>query len=528
MKPKQHLLKLRTLGVIAMIGATSQSLQAKIEVTGTAAQQKAINDAIERIKKASKAGKECFEALEKHPKKVTISFGQTSDIATAHAGRLEVKLNKTAIDCLKQINNDKGDGKALEASSLDLIIVHEALGHLHNFVKGNAWGEPAAMAKTNKVRSDMGLPTRTSYARIDEDGNVVADFSDGSKLDATAALQKPRAAAAEGGSKGERKKFTRFGQQAVVNVAGQFDPQSNLWQMQLNPEGGPQTMQLDLGQAGGNPQEVEILGLQLTATHSESEEFPIEVLDFELVFDSFEYQGEETGVNKVSLMNEGRGGVGFGDLEGNDEAAGFQAEGDYILSNPLFESQGFEGYTVQNLDSMFRFDPEFGMQFGQAFLNGVYFTPDFLSVYGDFDENGLLDVSDLNAITEAIRSGSHNESLDVNGDGSINLEDARYWVMDLKQSFVGDSNFDGEFDSNDLIRVFQGGKYESDEFASWQDGDWNFDGLFDSQDVIAVFAGGLYETGPRTGPVTVPEPNSMAVIFSGIASVIAGYRRRHG
>ena len=169
-----------------LINVTALTVQAKIEVSGTAAQQKAINDAIERIKKGSAEGKKCFEALEKHAKTVKISFGQTSDIATANSGNLEVKLNKTAIDCLKQINNNDGKGQALDASSLDLIIVHEALGHLHNFVKGGKWGEPEAMAKTNKVRKDLGLPTRTSYARIDGDGNVVADFSDGSKLDATA------------------------------------------------------------------------------------------------------------------------------------------------------------------------------------------------------------------------------------------------------------------------------------------------------------------------------------------------------
>ncbi|MCA9166370.1 MAG: hypothetical protein KDB23_01820 [Planctomycetales bacterium] len=35
------------------------------------------------------------------------------------------------------------------------------------------------------------------------------------------------------------------------------------------------------------------------------------------------------------------------------------------------------------------------------------------------------------------------------------------------------------------------------ERATWSEGDWNFDGLFESGDLVAALQGGLYETDRR-------------------------------
>ncbi len=52
----------------------------------------------------------------------------------------------------------------------------------------------------------------------------------------------------------------------------------------------------------------------------------------------------------------------------------------------------------------------------------------------------------------------------------------------------GDVNFDGVFDSADLVQVFQIGKYEDgiDNNSSYDEGDWNGDGDFDSKDLVEV------------------------------------------
>lgn len=51
---------------------------------------------------------------------------------------------------------------------------------------------------------------------------------------------------------------------------------------------------------------------------------------------------------------------------------------------------------------------------------------------------------------------------------------------------IGDVNGDGHFDSADLVRLFQSGRYMEDVWAEWSHGDWNQDGRFDASDLIAA------------------------------------------
>jgi hypothetical protein len=60
---------------------------------------------------------------------------------------------------------------------------------------------------------------------------------------------------------------------------------------------------------------------------------------------------------------------------------------------------------------------------------------------------------------------------------------------------VGDANGDGQFDSTDLVLIFQAGEYE-DAIAgnsTWSEGDWTCDGDFDTSDLVAAFQSGNYE-----------------------------------
>lgn len=68
--------------------------------------------------------------------------------------------------------------------------------------------------------------------------------------------------------------------------------------------------------------------------------------------------------------------------------------------------------------------------------------------------------------------------------------------MDVERIVVpGDSNFDGRFDSSDLVRVFQAGKYEDGipNNTSFTEGDWNGDGDFTTADLVFAFQAGTYE-----------------------------------
>ena len=148
------------------------------------------------------------------------------------------------------------------------------------------------------------------------------------------------------------------------------------------------------------------------------------------------------------------------------------------------------------------------------------------SEIGDFDRSGVLDVADVDALSEAIRLRQHPSDFNVNNDDFVDLEDLSFWVNHLKQTYFGDSNLDGEFNSSDLVEVFIAGKYETGEAAGWAEGDWNADGSFDSSDLVAAFVDGGYEQGPRAAVQAVPEPTGLFCLLPALIAIVFSRRRK--
>ena len=134
---------------------------------------------------------------------------------------------------------------------------------------------------------------------------------------------------------------------------------------------------------------------------------------------------------------------------------------------------------------------------------------------GDLDANGIWDATDIDLLSDAVREVSPNGRIDyrfdLNRDGSVDGSDRAYWIQSVMNTYAGDVNLDGEFNSADMVAVFKIGAYENPTFDSvgWADGDWNGDRQFDSGDFVVAFAGGGYEKGPRPAVVAVPEPSSV-------------------
>ena len=134
---------------------------------------------------------------------------------------------------------------------------------------------------------------------------------------------------------------------------------------------------------------------------------------------------------------------------------------------------------------------------------------------GDFNANGVRDVEDLDLLAAGMMT--NDASFDLDNDGDADFDDRSLWVNELANTYLGDSNFDGEFNSADFVFVFTTAKYESGESATWAEGDWNGDGLFSSTDFVAGFAGGGYEIGPRAAaPQAVPEPSGFILVLTAI------------
>jgi len=146
---------------------------------------------------------------------------------------------------------------------------------------------------------------------------------------------------------------------------------------------------------------------------------------------------------------------------------------------------------------------------------------------GDFNGNGMLDVSDLEQLRSAVSVGGEIATFDVDGDSVLSTEDVKFWLHDLKNSYFGDANLDGEFASSDLVNVFAAGQYEDDIFANstWSTGDWDGDGDFTTSDLVFAFQDGGYEQGPRVSMV-VPEPTGLAGVWLGLAAIACLRRQR--
>jgi hypothetical protein len=149
-------------------------------------------------------------------------------------------------------------------------------------------------------------------------------------------------------------------------------------------------------------------------------------------------------------------------------------------------------------------------------------------VPGDFNGDQQLAVADLQLVADAVRTQNVFETLDLTGDGNVDLDDHAYWVHEIKGTTFGDANLDRQFDSSDLVQVFQAGQYEDtlDGNSGWATGDWNADGDFTSADLIVAFQDGGYEQSLRAVATAVPEPaGSLLLLLSAAAVVFRGYKR---
>ncbi len=114
---------------------------------------------------------------------------------------------------------------------------------------------------------------------------------------------------------------------------------------------------------------------------------------------------------------------------------------------------------------------------------------------GDFNGDDVVDADDLNLIGPGIRA--QGDRFDVDANGAVERADFEFFASYVYPVVVGDSNLDGEFDSGDLLQVFQIGEYEDDVDGNsgWHAGDWNGDGDFDSRDIILAFQADTFDRG---------------------------------
>ena len=144
---------------------------------------------------------------------------------------------------------------------------------------------------------------------------------------------------------------------------------------------------------------------------------------------------------------------------------------------------------------------------------------------GDYAVDRELNPDDLRKLDAVIARQINKVPFDLDRSGQVDKQDRLYWIEKLWNSYVGDANLDGAFDTADFVLVFQAGHYEDDlADAIWETGDWNGDHHFDTADFVLAFQRGGYEEGPRTGALAVPEPDNLASVLTAMVAAIIGLR----
>jgi hypothetical protein len=148
-------------------------------------------------------------------------------------------------------------------------------------------------------------------------------------------------------------------------------------------------------------------------------------------------------------------------------------------------------------------------------------------IRGDFNVDLKLDARDIDSLSEQIRSGEATAWYDLDQDGEVNDLDRSIWVEEIRNTYFGDSNLDGEFNSTDFVKVFQAAEYEDavKKNSTWETGDWTGDAEFDSSDFVLAFQRGGFEQGPRN-MAAVPEPRTSLFVFVGSIAGMASLLRK--
>ena len=108
---------------------------------------------------------------------------------------------------------------------------------------------------------------------------------------------------------------------------------------------------------------------------------------------------------------------------------------------------------------------------------------------GDFNNDGVFDCVDIDALTAEIATGTNNPLFDLTGDGLVDLADRDAWLavageVNLgpgKVYLLGDATLNGSVDGEDFI-AWNSNKFTSN--TSWCGGNFNADLVVDAVDFI--------------------------------------------
>ncbi len=172
-----------------------------------------------------------------------------------------------------------------------------------------------------------------------------------------------------------------------------------------------------------------------------------------------------------------------GGLANGDELLTFTVDG---LIKHQFEYEDFwhpttdnGGYTLQVVDATNPAIEVWATAEGWQPSLEMLGTPGAANQTGDFDDNGIVDATDIDLLSRAIRDGRDAYAFDLNQDGVVSPLDKDDLILNVLDTRYGDANLDGNVDQDDFS-VWNAHRFQGP--VGWASGDFNCDQFVDVSD----------------------------------------------
>ena len=143
---------------------------------------------------------------------------------------------------------------------------------------------------------------------------------------------------------------------------------------------------------------------------------------------------------------------------------------------------------------------------------------------GDFNEDLVLDVKDIDLLTAEVFAKTHNSTFDVTGDDVVDTADVTAWLSDaaeyngFSEAYLeGDANLDGSVDAGDLNNLALNWRQD---VAFWSAGDFNVDGSVGAADLNALALNWRSGVAAAASAPAVPEPSSITLLLLGVCAIV--------
>ncbi len=121
---------------------------------------------------------------------------------------------------------------------------------------------------------------------------------------------------------------------------------------------------------------------------------------------------------------------------------------------------------------------------------------------GDFNNDGVVDATDIDLLCGAVNAGTNDAAFDLTSDGAVTMADMDELILNTIGTLYGDANLDFVVDASDF-NAWNENKFTSG--SGWAGGDFNCDGTSDTSD-FNIWNTNKFQSAAAPVPTTGNQP----------------------